>query len=199
MAQSGDAESPRLAHRARRGLQKTQCHSDRVEPLAESGRPGYLKRVVRTATIIALSAVLLILPGCDSCGQGDGRSAPSPSPSSADPAGKDLVEGAVVAAAEKSGGIRLYKIAKINWFPDPVGEELEMLAYEPKSDTFEGAAKAWARGQLTVALPKVRVPKHVFVRRDHRVLVREEVTERERKAKADDPQRATDEQRGGAK
>lgn len=101
--------------------------------------------------------------------------------------------GAVVAAEEKGDGVRLYKVVEINWFPDPVGEELVMIAYQPKAKTFDESARLWDRGRLTVALPKVRVAKHMFLRRDHRVLAREEVTERESNAKADDPQRAVGE------
>jgi hypothetical protein len=118
-----------------------------------------------------------------------------PVPATSDPEGKNLVEGAVVAAAEKSGGIRLYKVVKVNWFPDPVGEELVMIAYQPKASTFEQAAKLWSDGRLTIALPKVRVAKHMFMRRDHRVLVQEDVSDRERDAQADAPQRAGSEGR----
>ena len=67
-----------------------------------------------------------------------------------------------------------------------------MIAYEEKADSFEQAVQLWSKGRLTVALPKVRVAKHRFVRRDHRVLVREEVSERELGANVGDPQRSTD-------
>lgn len=138
-----------------------------------------------------MSAVVVAstFAGCDGC-RGDEAGADSVRvPASSDPEGRDLVEGAVIAAEEKDGGVRLYKLTKINWFPDPVGEELVMIAYQPKAATFEEAAKLWGRGRLTVVLPKVRVAKHMFLRRDHRVLSRESVTERERNAQQDDPQR----------
>jgi hypothetical protein len=111
-------------------------------------------------------------------------------PASSDPEGNDLVPGAVVAAAEKTGGVRLYKVLKVNWFPDPVGDELVMIAYQPKANSFDDSARLWDRGKLSIVLPHARVAKHMFMRRDHRVLARENVSERELSAKADDPQRA---------
>lgn len=125
--------------------------------------------------------------GCSGCSRGgtvDG--APT---ASADPAGKELVPGTVVAAVEKGGGIRLYKVVEVNWFPDPMGEELVLIAYEEKADTFEHARVLWTGRDLTVVLPTVRVARHMFVRRDHRVIGTEPVSEQDKKAKAGDVHR----------
>ncbi len=103
-------------------------------------------------------------------------------PASSDPAGKDLVEGAVVAAAESAGGIRLYKIVHVDDYPEPAGPEYHMIAYDPKVPTFQDAANLWKhkRGEMTVALDHVFVRLVNFGKRDHRVLFVEKVTEEEK-------------------
>ena len=128
----------------------------------------------------------LALTGCNGCGH-KASDAP-PVPASADPEGKDLVPGAIVAAVEKSGGIRIYKMVERNWFPDPIGEELVMIAYEQKADTFEHARDLWLKHNLTVALPKVRVPRQMFMPRDHRIVASEPVSDADKNAKIGDPQ-----------
>lgn len=104
---------------------------------------------------------------------------PAPVPESADPQGKDLVEGAVVAAAEAAGGIRLYKIIHVDDYPDPIGYEYHMIAYDPKAATFQEAADLWHKRAVTVALPWMTVRQVGFLKRDHRVLKVEKVTEEE--------------------
>src|SRR5687768_15954171 len=76
-----------------------------------------------------------------------------------DPTGNDLVKGAVVAATEASGGIRLYKIVHVDEYPPPLGVELHMIAYEPKAKTFEDASKLWRKEKerLKVALDYMAV------------------------------------------
>jgi hypothetical protein len=132
--------------------------------------------------VLALTAM-----GCDGCRR-SGSSA-SPPAGSADPQDKELVPGAIVAATEKAGGIRIYKLVEVNWFPDPMGEELVMIAYEEKADTFEQARTLWTERELTVVLPKVRVAKQNFVARDHRFIGSEPVSEQDKSAKVGDRHR----------
>jgi len=126
---------------------------------------------------IALAAALLVgglllAPACDE--------PPPPVPASSDPQGKDLVKGAVVAAAESSGGIRLYKIVHVDDYPPPIGTELHMIAYDPKVDTFQDAALLWKRKQgLKIIVDHVHVQISPFLTRDHRVLLQEPVTDEE--------------------
>jgi hypothetical protein len=135
-----------------------------------------------------VAAAGLALSGCNGCGRAHERTDAPPVPASADPEGKDLVPGAIVAAVEKSGGIRIYKMVERNWFPDPIGDELVMIAYEQKADTFEHARDMWLKHDLTIALPKVRVPRQMFLPRDHRVVASEPVSDADKNAKIGDPQ-----------
>lgn len=101
-------------------------------------------------------------------------------PAASDPEGKDLVDGAVVAALENSGGYRLYKIIHVEYMPAPLGQELHMIAYDPKGNTFEDAARIWARHEAKVLSAHIIVNKGNFMTRDHRVLATEKVTDEER-------------------
>ncbi len=129
---------------------------------------------------------MLALGASDGC-RCKSRDVP-PVPAASDPQGKDLVPGAIVAAVEKSGGIRLYKVVEVNWFPDPIGDELLMIAYEPKADTFEHARDLWIEHDLTIVLPNVRVAKHMFMPRDHRIIASEPVSAEDKEAKVGDRQ-----------
>jgi hypothetical protein len=124
--------------------------------------------------MLVLCMTLATLPACH-------RDAPVPA--SSDPEGKDLVEGAVVAAAESSGGIRLYKIVHVDDYPEPAGPEYHMIAYDPKGVTFQDAANLWKfkRGDVKVALDHIYVRFANFGKRDHRVLAVEPVTDEEKK------------------
>ena len=103
-------------------------------------------------------------------------------PASADPQGKDLVKGAVVAAAESSGGIRLYKIVHVDDYPPPIGYELHMIAYDPKVQSYEEAAKLWKKKEgVSVVLDHVHVQLVQFLMRDRRVLAVEPVSDEELK------------------
>jgi hypothetical protein len=125
------------------------------------------------AVAAALCAgVLLLAPACE-------NGAP-PVPTSADPKGKDLVEGAVVAATESSGGIRIYKIVHVDELPEPFGWNLHMIAYDPKVQAFQEAADLRKRGGMTVAKDYLLVRLVNFLPRDHRVIAREPVSEQEK-------------------
>jgi hypothetical protein len=100
-------------------------------------------------------------------------------PTSSDPQGKDLVEGAVVAATESSGGMRLYKILHVDELPEPFGRQLHMIAYDPKAKTFEEAAAIRRKGDMTVALDHIVVAVINFLPRDHRVIAVEPITDAE--------------------
>lgn len=106
----------------------------------------------------------------------------APVPASSDPEGKDLVEGAVVAAVESSGGVRLYKIIHADDYPDPAGPEYHMIAYKPKGATFQDAANLWKfqRQNVTIELDHILVRMVNFIKRDHRVLSVEPVTDEEK-------------------
>ena len=57
----------------------------------------------------------------------------------------------------------------------------------PRND-FKHASDVWRKGNLTVAVPRVGVPRHRFVRRrNYRVIANEPVTEADRKAKGTPP------------
>ncbi len=108
-------------------------------------------------------------------------------PASSDPEGKDLDKGAIVAAFEKGGGVRIYKIVDIAFFPPPMSDELVMIAYNEKRNDFTEAAGLGQRGKLTVALSQVRVQRHLFRTRDYRIITVEPVTDADRSAKPIDP------------
>ena len=80
----------------------------------------------------ALALAALAVAACNSA---------PPVPTSSDPDGKDLVEGAVVAATESAGGVRLYKIVHVDDLPEPLGYEYHLIAYDPKAGSFEEAAR----------------------------------------------------------
>lgn len=133
-------------------------------------------RTLARAVLVAWGLV-----GATSCK--DGEPVGPPVLASSDPEGKDLVPGAVVAAVEKSGGVRLYKIVESLYFPPPMSDELVMLAFHEKGNDFKEAARLWGGGKLTVALSQVRVQRHLFRTRDYRVLANEPVTDADRSAK----------------
>lgn len=90
-----------------------------------------------------------------------------------DPQGKDIVPGAIVAAVttgEATPGVRTYKIRHVYNLPLPIGERLEMIAYDPKAPTFEDAARAWKAGGMQVLSDHVAVQTELFLKRDHRVI-----------------------------
>ncbi|KYF90686.1 hypothetical protein [Sorangium sp. So ce394] len=125
---------------------------------------------------IALAAavcagILTLAPACDRA---------PPVPETSDPTGKDLVVGAVVAATEKSGGIRIYKIVEVEDLPEPFGRDLHMIAYDPKVQTFQEAAELRRKGKLTVVKDHMMVRLVHFMPRDHRVISNEPVTDEER-------------------
>jgi hypothetical protein len=101
-------------------------------------------------------------------------------PASSDPQGKDLVEGAVVTAEESIGGYRLYKILHVDDNPEPFGTEYHLVAYDPKAETLEQSAQIFRQGNLQVALDHFEVQKAPFLKRNHRVLAVEPVTDAER-------------------
>jgi hypothetical protein len=136
--------------------------------------------------LIWVAVVALALAGCDGCkSQGD---EPSPPLASADPTGAQFVPGTIVGATEPDGGVRIYKLIEVNWFPAPVGDELVFIAYEPKATSFEQARLLWRQRGLKVALVPVRVQRHLFVKRDHRILGNEPVTDADKQVKTGDPQ-----------
>ncbi len=140
---------------------------------------------VRPLRLALAVAALAAAASCKSEGPPPGP----PVPASADPEGRDLEPGAVVVAAESTGQFRIYKVLEVRWLPEPAGEELLMVAYQQTGESFEEAARLWATGQLAVAIGKVRVPKHRFLGRDHRVIAREPVTDHDLGARRDDPQK----------
>ncbi len=95
-----------------------------------------------------------------------------------DPKGADLVPGAVVAAVtsgEETPGIRTYKVIRAFELPPPMGQRLDLTAYDPKAPTFEDAARAWKAGGMQVLMEHVEVQTPLFLRRDHRVIAVEPV------------------------
>ncbi|APR74949.1 Hypothetical protein A7982_00295 [Minicystis rosea] len=126
-----------------------------------------------TLSMMALAVTSVLLPACNK---------PIPPP---DPKGKDIVAGAVVAAvttAEKEPGIRTYKVIHVDDYPEPVGHNYHLIAYDPKAKTFEEARELRWRGVMTVVLPHFEVRAVDFLPRDHRVLGVEPLSDQERSA-----------------
>jgi hypothetical protein len=98
-----------------------------------------------------------------------------------DPDGKDIVEGAIVAAVESTsgGGIRLYKVQHVEDLPLPAGYEFHMIAYDPKVKSFEDASRIWQQKGTKVALNHLLVRWVSFRERDHRIVGHEPVTDEE--------------------
>jgi hypothetical protein len=140
-------------------------------------------RAMRTPHRLALLALaVLTATATSACSQGCStpEEAAPRIPASSDPAGKDLVEGAVVAAREEQGGIRLYKVTHVEEMPEPLGHEYHMIAYDPKTETFEQAAKTWQKRETKVVFEHLVVRDIHFLPREHRVVFVEPLTEAER-------------------
>jgi hypothetical protein len=139
--------------------------------------------------IVAIAMCVLLTSGaCRSDGKGTGP----PVPASADPDGNDLKIGAIVVAFEEpSKSYRLYKIKEVNFFPPPMSDELVMLAFAETGNDFQHASDLWRKRDLTVAVANVRVQRHMFLKRDYRVLEYEAVSDGDKalEAKQKVPQR----------
>ena len=125
-------------------------------------------------TWAALAIAGLFAIGC----KGDAIPAP-------DAKGKDIVAGAIVAAvtsSEPTPGIRTYKVLHVDDYPEPVGFNYHLAAYDPKAPTFEEAREVRRRGGMKVVLAHFEVRAVDFLRRDHRVIGSEPVTDAERAA-----------------
>src|SRR5262245_17937441 len=117
------------------------------------------------------------------CGnKGENSSDIPPVPASHHPKGEDLVQGAVVAATETNGGIRLNKIVYVDDFPPPLDYEFHMIAYDPKGKTWEETSHMWKEKKVNVIIPHFVVRRTDFLVRDYRVLYVEKVTPEERAA-----------------
>lgn len=132
----------------------------------------------RLTALVLAAFTAAATPAC-SQGCSSGEEAAPHIPASSDPAGKDLVEGAVVAAREQAGGIRLYKITHVEEMPAPLGSEYHMIAYDPKGDTYELAAKTWQKHEAKVVFEHLVVRDIHFIPREHRVLFVEPLTPEE--------------------
>jgi hypothetical protein len=124
-----------------------------------------------TLAALLLATTSALAMGC--------KSEPIPA---ADPKGKDLVAGAVVAAttsAETTPGIRVYKILHVDDYPDPIGFNLHLAAYDPKAPTFEDAREVRRRGGMKMVNAHFEVRLADFLPRDHRVVAIEPLTEAE--------------------
>lgn len=126
------------------------------------------------ALFLVLSALAL---GCS-----DGRSDLPPIPASHHPEGEDIVVGAVLAATETSGGVRLLKVVFVDDYPKPLDYEFHMVAFDPKANTWEEAARMWKDRQVNVIIPHFTVRRIDFLVRDYRVLFKEPVTPEEQAA-----------------
>lgn len=125
-------------------------------------------------TLVALAALAILGSSC--------KDDPIPP---ADPKGKDIVAGAVVAAAttsERTPGLRIYKVVHVDDYPEPIGYNYHLIAYDPKAPTFEQARELRRRGGMTVVNSHVEVRAVDFLPRDHRVIAKETVSAEERAA-----------------
>ncbi len=137
-------------------------------------------RTPHRLTVLALAVFAAAATPACSQGCSNAEEAAPHIPASSDPAGKDLVEGAIVAAREGTGGIRLYKITHVDEMPEPLGHEYHMIAYDPKSDSFEQAAKTWQKHETKVIFEHFVVRDVHFLPREHRVVFVEPLTDAER-------------------
>jgi hypothetical protein len=134
----------------------------------------------RIAPLLVLA--YLALAGCRS----DGKDAGPPIPASSDPEGKDIAVGSIIVGTEPSGGIRIYKVKEVKYFPPPMGDELVMIAFNEKGNDFKHAADLWRQRNLTVAVANVRVQRQMFIKdRDYRVIAQEPVTDTDNALQAD--------------
>ncbi|MEZ4306759.1 MAG: hypothetical protein R3F14_01740 [Polyangiaceae bacterium] len=101
-------------------------------------------------------------------------------PTAHDPNGADIDEGVVLAATEESGGIRLIKVLHVDDFPKPLDWEYHMMAFEPKAQTWEEAARLWKDKKVKIVLKRFTVRRTNFLTRDYRVLFKEPLTAEER-------------------
>jgi hypothetical protein len=133
---------------------------------------------MRLATLCISLLLACSLTACRSDGKGTGP----PVPASSDPEGKDLKEGAIVVALETtSKGYRIYKVKEVKFFPPPMSDELVMIAFSETGNDFKHASDLWRQRDLTVAVASVRVQRHLFIKRDYRVLEYEPVTDVDKK------------------
>lgn len=135
-----------------------------------------------TARCLLLALSVALAAGC---GKGEGSATSGaadipPIPATHHPKGEDIVVGAVVAATEKSGGIRLNKVVFVDDYPPPLDYEFHMIAYEPKAQTWEEAARMWKNKEVKVIIPHFAVRRTDFMVRDYRVLFVEKVTPEEK-------------------
>jgi hypothetical protein len=140
-------------------------------------------RAMRTPhrlTALVLAAFTAAATSACSHGCSSSEEAAPHIPASSDPAGKDLVEGAVVAAREAAGGIRLYKVTHVEELPAQLGTEYHMIAYDPTSPTFEQAAKVWQKHETKLIFEHLIVRDIHFLPREHRVVFVEPLTDAER-------------------
>jgi hypothetical protein len=144
-------------------------------------------KILRALSVFALLPALLASPllaspllGCSRSSTNTETGNAPAIPASSDPQGKDLVEGAIVTAEESMGGYRLYKILHVNDMPEPFGIEYHLMAYDPKADTIEESARIFRQGKVHVALDHFEVRKVHFIKRNHRVIAVEPVTDAER-------------------
>jgi hypothetical protein len=107
-------------------------------------------------------------------------------PASSHPEGKDIVEGAIVAAYEKNGGVRLYKVKEVRYFPPPMSDELVMLAFNETANDFKHASALWRRRKFTIAVANARVQRHMFITREYRVLTTEPVSDLDKELKSEE-------------
>lgn len=131
--------------------------------------------------VVVLAALTGLTTACKSDGSGSGAGA-APVPSAHDPNGEDLVQGAVLAATETNGGMRLNKIVYVDDLPAPLGYEFHMIAYDPKGQSWDEAARMWREKKVSVIVPHFVVRKVDFMVRDYRVLAVEPVTAEEKAA-----------------
>lgn len=135
-----------------------------------------MRRAVRNHALILALAVL-----ANGCNDGKGATTDIPAiPTSHDPKGEDLVQGAVIAATETSGGIRLNKIVYVDDLPAPLDYELHMIAYDPKAQSWDEASHMWKDKKVSVIVPHFIVRRPDFLVRDYRVLYNEKVTPEEK-------------------
>ena len=143
--------------------------------------------------------MLLALTGaCDSCDKAntDTVSSAEPTldvpavPASRHPEGHDLKPGAIVIAEESEeagGGVRIYKLKEIKWFPKPMGNVFVFIAYDPKGADFKEAARLWAKRELTVVLAHVEVARYRWLNnRNYRVIGYEAVSDVDKQLKPKD-------------
>lgn len=137
------------------------------------------RRASLCVALVAALSTAAAAGGCSGCNKGEAEATVAVPPSS-DPNNADLVPGALVAATEKNGGVRLLKILRVDVMPEPLGVEYRMVAYDAVGKDFAEVARLRKKGGYKPVVHNMQVRLVDFRTRDYRVLAVEPLTDAEK-------------------